>query len=175
MFAEDRPSFVCTCHSLEEGSNSMVRVCVDDPILDENGEFTGYYRLAGPNCPEVSVRTYAYLNLERPSVGGAWAEDSQYFYSAYLAAAGTTACTVHGEGGLVVDPNDPNGGLVPGTDPDGSGGQPGTDDPGDITGQTGGDDPGGAGSSSSSGSQQPAGSSEGDVAINPETGRPYGY
>ena len=30
-------------------------------------------------------------------------------------------------------------------------------------------------SSSSSGSQQPAGSSEGDVAINPETGRPYGY
>ena len=84
----------------------MVRVCVDDPILDENGEFTGYYRLAGPNCPEVSVRTYAYLNLERPSVGGAWAEDSQYFYSAYLAAAGTSACTVHGEGGLVVDPND---------------------------------------------------------------------
>ena len=175
VFAEDRPSFVCTCHSLEEGSNSMVRVCVDDPILDENGEFTGYYRLAGPNCPEVSVRTYAYLNLERPSVGGAWAEDSQYFYSAYLAAAGTTACTVHGAGGLVVDPNDPNGGLVPGTDPDGSGGQPGTDDPGDITGQPGGDDPGGAGSSSSSGSQQPAGSSEGDVAINPETGRPYGY
>ena len=175
VFAEDRPSFVCTCHSLEEGSNSMVRVCVDDPILDENGEFTGYYRLAGPNCPEVSVRTYAYLNLERPNVGGAWAEDSQYFYSAYLAAAGTTACTVHGEGGLVVDPNDPNGGLVPGTDPDGSGGQPGTDDPGDIADQPGGDDPGGAGSSSSSSSQQPAGSSEGDVAINPETGRPYGY
>ena len=38
VFPEDRPSFSCTCHSLEEGSNSLVRVCVDDPILDENGE-----------------------------------------------------------------------------------------------------------------------------------------
>ncbi len=71
VFPEDRPSFVCTCHSLEEGSNSMVRVCVDDPILDANGEFTGFYRAAGPFCPEVSVRTLCYLNLERESVGGA--------------------------------------------------------------------------------------------------------
>ena len=70
VFAEDRPSTVCTCHSLEEGSNSMVRVCVDDPVLDANGEFTGYYHLAGPNCPEVSIRTYSYLNLDRESVGG---------------------------------------------------------------------------------------------------------
>lgn len=178
VFAEDRPSFVCSCHSLEEGSNSMVRVCVDDPVLDENGEFTGYYHLAGPNCPEVSVRTYCYLNLERTSVGGAWAEDSQYFYSAYVAAAGTEPCQVHGEGGVILDPNNPEGGLEPGTDPEGSQEQPGTDDPSDITGEPGGDDPGGAGSSSSSGSQESPGSSgEGGtgVAINPETGRPYGY
>lgn len=49
VFPEDRPSFVCSCHSLEEGSNSMVRVCVDDPILDANGEFTGFYRAAAPS------------------------------------------------------------------------------------------------------------------------------
>ena len=136
VFAEDRPSTVCTCHSLEEGSNSMVRVCVDDPVLDENGEFTGYFHTAGPNCPEVSVRTYCYLNLDRSSVGGAWAQDSQYFYSAYLAAAGTTPCTVHGEGGVVTDPNDPNGSEEPET-----GGETGTDDPSQEPSQDLPDDP----------------------------------
>ena len=73
----------------------MVRVCVDDPILDANGEFTGFYREAGPFCPEVSVRTLCYLNLDRESVGGAVARDSSAFYSAYLAAAGGQSCTVH--------------------------------------------------------------------------------
>ena len=130
VFAEDRPTTVCTCHSLEEGSNSMVRVCVDDPVLDANGEFTGYYHLAGPNCPEVSIRTYSYLNLDRESVGGAVAEDSQYFYSAYVAAAGTEQCTVHGEGGQIIDPDDPNGVEDPNGDPGGSGDEPGTGDPG---------------------------------------------
>ena len=179
VFAEDRPSTVCTCHSLEEGSNSMVRVCVDDPVLDANGEFTGYYHLAGPNCPEVSIRIYSYLNLERESVGGAVAEDSQYFYSAYVAAAGTEQCTVHGEGGQIIDPDDPNGVEDPNADPGGSGDEPGTGDPGgDSSGsssQPGTDDPGTPGSSSS-GTTDPMGNgSEGGVAINPETGRPYGY
>ena len=36
-------------------------------------------------------------------MGGAVAEDSQYFYSAYVAAAGTEQCTVHGEGGQIID------------------------------------------------------------------------
>ena len=179
VFAEDRPSTVCTCHSLEEGSNSMVRVCVDDPVLDANGEFTGYYHLAGPNCPEVSIRTYSYLNLDRESVGGAVAEDSQYFYSAYVAAAGTEQCTVHGEGGQIIDPDDPNGVEDPNGDPGGSGDEPGTGDSGgDSSGsssQPGTDDPGTPGSSSSSTTDPMGNNSEGGVAINPETGRPYGY
>ena len=179
VFAEERPSTVCTCHSLEEGSNSMVRVCVDDPVLDANGEFTGYYHLAGPNCPEVSIRTYSYLNLDRESVGGAVAEDSQYFYSAYVAAAGTEQCTVHGEGGQIIDPDDPNGVEDPNGDPGGSGDEPGTGDPGgDSSGsssQPGTDDPGTPGSSSSSTTDPMGNNSEGGVAINPETGRPYGY
>ena len=66
VFAEDRPATVCTCHSLEEGSNSMVRVCVDDPVLDANGEFTGYYHLASPNCPELSI---PHLQLSEPDSG----------------------------------------------------------------------------------------------------------
>ena len=176
VFAEDRPSTVCTCHSLEEGSNSMVRVCVDDPILDENGEATGYYHMAGPNCPEQSIVTYCYLNLDRENVGGAWAEDSQYFYSAYIAAAGTETCTVHSEGGEVTDPNDPNAPEVPGEDPGGSGGETGgIDDPSGETptdpDQSGTDDPGNPGSSGSSSTTEPPS----DGGINPETGRPYGY
>ena len=154
----------------------MVRVCVDDPILDENGEATGYYHMAGPNCPEQSIVTYCYLNLDRENVGGAWAEDSQYFYSAYIAAAGTETCTVHSEGGEVTDPNDPNAPEVPGEDPGGSGGETGgIDDPSGETptdpDQSGTDDPGNPGSSGSSSTTEPPS----DGGINPETGRPYGY
>ena len=176
VFAEDRPAAVCTCHSLEEGSNSMVRVCVDDPIMDENGEFTGYYHMAGPNCPEVSIRTYCYLNLERENVGGAVAEDNQYFYSSYLAVAGTTTCLVHSGGGT----EDPDVPAEPGSDPGSSEQQPGTDDPGEVPStdpeQPGTDDPGTPGSPSSSGSTPAEDGGEDDtVEINPETGRPYGY
>lgn len=138
VMQEDAPSTVCTCHSLEEGSNSLVRVCVDDPVLDENGEPTGSYHLAGPYCPEVSIRTYAYLNLDRESVGGAWAEDSQYFYS-NLPNVGV--CTVHNgetvlppEGGETTDPDDPSDPNNP--DPPDGGGE--TTDPGEEGSQEGG-------------------------------------
>ena len=132
----------------------MARVCVDDPILDANGEFTGFYRAAGPYCPEVSVRTLCYLNLERESVGGAVAKDSSAFYSAYLAASGGQGCTVHSnepsteipEPGGPGDSEEP-GGIEPG--------KPGTDDPALPP------DPGSSGG-------------HGEL-INPETGVPYGY
>ena len=179
VFAEDRPATVCTCHSLEEGSNSMVRVCVDDPVLDANGEFTGYYHLASPNCPELSIRTYSYLNLTRESVGGAGAEDSQYFYSAYVAAAGNELCAVHSGSEEPVNPDDPNASGEPGNDPSGSGEQPGTDDPTVDPSEPETDDPGTIGSSSSSSGQTGSQGGEGDsgagIVINPETGRPYGY
>ena len=112
-------------------------------------------------------------------MGGAVAEDSQYFYSAYVAAAGTEQCTVHGEGGQIIDPDDPNGVEDPNGDPGGSGDEPGTGDSGgDSSGsssQPGTDDPGTPGSSSSSTTDPMGNNSEGGVAINPETGRPYGY
>ena len=63
VFPEDRPSFSCTCHSLEEGSNSLVRVCVDDPILDENGEPSGYYHLAGERGRRLGQRQQVFLLL----------------------------------------------------------------------------------------------------------------
>ena len=116
VLPEDAPANVCTCHSLEPGSNSLIQVCVDDPVLDENGQPTGAYHLAGPYCPEVSIRSYAYLNLSRESVGGAWAEDSSYFYSAQ---PNVGVCTVHTgevlppEGGEILDPNNPDNPLEP--------------------------------------------------------------
>ena len=178
VFPEDRPSFVCTCHSLEEGSSSMARVCLDDPVLNADGTPTGYYHLAGPYCPEESVVTYCYLNLDRPNVGGAWAGDSQYLYGSFASAVAGTACTVHTEAG-VVDPNDPGGELEPGTDPEHPGGETGDDDPGGqpSTGPdpSGSDDPGGSGSSSSSSSGGHGTQGGEAVQINPETGRPYGY
>ena len=181
VFAEDRPANVCTCHSLEEGMESMVRVCLDDPVLDANGEPTGYYHLAGPFCPEDRVATYCYLNLDRPNVGGAWANDSQYLYSSYMTEAGTATCAVHTENSEVTDPNNPDGSLDPGTNPDGSGQGTGTDDP-SITdpstdpSQPGTDDPGAPDASGSASSTDPAGSTEDPMTgINPETGRPYGY
>ena len=146
VFPEDRPSFVCSCHSLEEGSNSMVRVCVDDPILDANGEFTGFYRAAGPFCPEVSVRTLCYLNLDRESVGGAVARDSSAFYSAYLAAAGGQSCTVHSNEPSTEEPE-------PGAPEEPS--EPGTDDPALPP--------------------DPENSGGDGALINPDTGVPYGY
>lgn len=137
VMPEDAPASVCTCHSLEEGSNSLVRVCVDDPVLDENGEFSGYFHVAGPFCPEISIRTYAYLNLDRENVGGAWAEDSQYFYSA---VPNVGVCTVHTgeevlppEGGETTDPDDPSNPGEPETPGGGETTDPGegTQEPGD--------------------------------------------
>lgn len=151
VMPEDVPSTSCTCHSLEPGSNSLVQVCVDSPVLDENGQPTGAYHLAGPYCPQESIRSYAYLNLERESVGGAWAEDSAYFYSAH---ANPGVCTVHTgeatqppeEGGTTNpdDPNNPGQSTEPGTTTDSNnpdhptqGGE--TTEPGGDPGGTGGE------------------------------------
>ena len=126
------------------------------PAIKTYREFTGFFHLAGPYCPEVSVRTYCCLNLDRPSVGGAWAEDSQYFYSAYMAAIGTNPCSVHGTEGT--QPGGQEGGEEPGGpdgsgSPDGSGGQA-EEQPGEPEAPEA-DDPGAAGSSSLPGGEVP--------------------
>lgn len=59
LFADDAPTEECTCHV-------PVRICMDSPILDANGEATsGRYHLAGDLCPEESVRTVYMVNYER--------------------------------------------------------------------------------------------------------------
>ena len=58
LFADDAPTEECTCHV-------PVRICMDSPILDSNGEATGRYHLAGDLCPEESVRTVYMVDYER--------------------------------------------------------------------------------------------------------------
>ena len=167
VFAEDAPTEVCTCHSLEAGSGSLIRVCVDDPIWSEDGSFTGAYHQAGPYCPEVSVRNWCYLNLDRDSIGGVVAEDNAYLYQS---VAGIGTCTVHTTDPTVPEepeePEQPDTSTEPEepTEPEESEGgsqdiQPPDGGSQDINAQP--DDPGN--------------SSQEEVTLNPETGRPYGY
>ncbi len=107
LFAEDVPTDYCTVHTVE----STVKICLDDPVLDENGEPTPFYHLAGPWCPEESVQEVSYLNLEREELGYAKAKDSDYLYSA---ATGFGQCTLHDmfwtpeNEEPIYDPDDPN-------------------------------------------------------------------
>ena len=75
---------------------------------------------------------------DRENVGGAWAEDSQYFYSA---VPNVGVCTIHNsetvlppEGGETTDPDDPSDPNNP-NPPDGGGE---TTDPGGEGSQEGG-------------------------------------
>lgn len=58
LFADDVPAETCTCHV-------PVKICMDSPILDANGEATGRYHLAGDLCPEETVRTIYMVNYQR--------------------------------------------------------------------------------------------------------------
>ncbi len=58
LFADDAPVENCSCHV-------PVRICMDSPILNANGEATGRYHLAGDLCPEESVRTVYMVNHQR--------------------------------------------------------------------------------------------------------------
>lgn len=108
-FPDDLPTEYCQAHV-------MVEVCTADPILNENGEATGRYHLAGEFCPEVELLengtesqgriSVSILDIEREYVGGIYPEDNGYFRSA-LEEAGP--CSIHTEE-IPVDPEpyDPN-------------------------------------------------------------------
>lgn len=95
FFPEDAPIDYCEVHT-------MVTVCTADPILNEAGEPTGRFHLAGEFCPDSTVGpdgsetagrvSVAVLALEREYVGGVYPEDNGYVLSA-LEEAGT--CQVH--------------------------------------------------------------------------------
>lgn len=96
-FPEDAPTEYCQAHV-------MVEVCTADPILNENGEPTGRYHLAGEFCPEVELNedgtdslgkiSVSVLDIQREYIGDIYPEDNGYF-KVSLESEGP--CTVHTE------------------------------------------------------------------------------
>lgn len=82
----DVPSQYCTVHS-------SVNICIDSPILDGDGAATGRYHIAGPFCPEESVKEVGVLDFVREGAAAmANVRDQGYLKSAYESAG---LCTVH--------------------------------------------------------------------------------
>ena len=100
----------CTFHTAE----TVMTICVDCPVLKEDGSQTGLYHQAGQFCPEESKREICLPNFNREQVGTAVAGDAQWdFFNAF----GYGTCTVHTEAPSTepfnpFDPTDPN---YPGT------------------------------------------------------------
>ena len=109
IFQEDVPNGkYCTAHT----ADSVVKVCTDSPILNSEGKPTGLYHLAGPSCPESSVKQVCLPDYEREHIGGIGAGDEMYRLST-VESYGT--CTVHtGPAPVTPDPEEP--GTEP-TDP----------------------------------------------------------
>ena len=123
LFQEEVPSEVCTVHT----AGSVVKVCVDCPILKADGSETGMYHIAGPYCPEESQKEMCLPDYAREQIGTAVAQDELYRKSA---VEGYGPCTLHTEPAVEpppVDPVDPEEPVIPvdPSDPEGPG-------PGDL-------------------------------------------
>lgn len=143
VFQSDVPSGFDTTHT----ADSVVTVCLDDPILDADGNPTGLYHIAGPYCPEESLKQICLPDFERTQIGTATAADNMYRKSVVESYG---ICTVHTappvvaepenlateDPGTSTDPNDPDGGDT--SDP---GGDTSTNPAGSGQGSTDGDPP----------------------------------
>lgn len=124
----DAPTQYCTLHV-------PVYLCKDDPILDEAGQPSGMYHLAGEFCPAESRVSVSVLDYVRNTEGVEYKTRDDHVLKANLEALGT--CHVHLTAPEpeppVYDPNDPT--TWPGFDPEnpgaatdpnaGTGGEPG--------------------------------------------------
>ena len=109
LLRDDAPTSFCTRH----GEASTLSVCLDSPILNEAGEATGLYHVAGPYCPADRCQTVSLLNYERQMLDSVTAGDTTHTAN-YLRAQGT--CTVHTSAPVVPEPELP-GGLIDPDDP----------------------------------------------------------
>ena len=132
IFPESFPEGVpCPYHTAE----SVLTICVDCPVLKDDGSQTGLYYQAGEFCPEESKREICLPNFGREQVGAAVANDAIWDYAA---ASGYGGCTVHTSAPVedpidpAVDPNNPFFPNVP--IPGGTATEPGgTTDPSTVT------------------------------------------
>lgn len=113
VFKSDFPEGrYCTVHT----EASLVKVCLDSPILDADGNETGLYHIAGPHCPEDRTTQMSLPVYERTQVGSAVAGDNRYRKNV---VEGYGPCTVHTEPVAPEVPEvpplpiDPNGSVTP--------------------------------------------------------------
>ncbi len=98
---DDVPTQYCTLHT-------AVQVCADSPILDGEGNETGIYHLAGPYCPQESIKTVSVLDYLRIKVDESVTIKDDIYLKSYLELAGL--CDIHTEfipEPSVFDINDP--------------------------------------------------------------------
>ena len=118
IFPESYPEGgICTFHTEE----TVLTVCLDCPVLKEDGSPTGLYYQAGEFCPEDRQQQICLPSFGREPVGNAVAGDALWDYEA-VAAYGL--CTLHTEAPPEEDPDNPD-------DPDDPGGPDNPDNPQD--------------------------------------------
>ena len=99
----DQPTTYCTVHT-------PVEVCLDDPVLDANGQpIAGLYHIAGEHCPEESRQTIALLDYNRDrATESVVTRDDNYLLSTWEEKGWNEPCSVHnGEPTEPFDPYDP--------------------------------------------------------------------
>ena len=120
----DQPTPYCELHT-------DVEICLADPFLNDKGERTYMYHLAGPYCPENTDetpgrRTVSVVDYTREGAAATVTTPDKMFMKSYLDSLGDAAyCTVHtelppvetppaeteepgGNGGTAINPSDPN-------------------------------------------------------------------
>ena len=111
LLTGDGPTGRCTCHV-------PLQICIYSPIMNDDGTPSGYCHLAGPFCPEDSIKTIALVNYQRelatPSVT---VGDQAALLSTYEQLEGGV-CNVHTPGQPPDASDDPaESGGPPGADP----------------------------------------------------------
>ena len=91
LLSSDVPTQHCTCHV-------PVSICTACPILNASGKETGAYHIAGPYCPEESVKQVYMVDHQREAAGnGATILDTYALMSIYDGMENNGACTIHTE------------------------------------------------------------------------------
>ena len=129
----------CPYHTAE----TVITVCLDCPVLKEDGTETGLYYQAGEFCPEERKKEICLPDFKREQLGSAAAGDAQWDYAS---ASGYGTCTLHTEAPVEdpigpfdpMNPIDPSSPLIPSFPIPGGVAEP--DDPGTVPGQPGGPD-----------------------------------
>lgn len=108
LMKEDCPKDYCTCHV-------PVVICTESPILNENGEATGAYHLAGEFCPEECQKEVFMVEYNRTLVDESVMVVDIYGHIALYDTMEDPYCPIHKAPEL--PPEEPDGPTQP-EDPD---------------------------------------------------------